>query len=69
MSPIVGSVSYDFKKSTTSIQEVIKVYDSTPGTPPKIDIATDLYFGSTPATNYDEMSPSDSNNIFRPLNT
>jgi hypothetical protein len=69
MSPITELVSEDFKKSTTSLQEVIKAYDSPPGTHSKIDLAIDLYFGSALEAHYDEMGPSDSNDIFRSLNT
>jgi hypothetical protein len=69
MSPIVRSVSDNFKKSTTSLQEVVKAYDSPLGSPPKIDLVTDLYFGSALAANYDEIVPSDSSDIFKSLNT
>jgi hypothetical protein len=58
MSPIVGSDLDDLKKSITSLQEVIKAYDSPPGTPLKIDLAIDLYSVSALAAHYDEMSPS-----------
>jgi hypothetical protein len=68
MSPIARLVSDDFKKSITSLQEVIKA-DSSPGTPPKIDLTTDLYSGSILAAHYGEMGPSDSSDLFRSLNT
>jgi hypothetical protein len=45
-SPIAESVSDNFKKSITSVQEVIKTSGSPPGTPQKIDLATYLYSGS-----------------------
>jgi hypothetical protein len=45
-SPIAESVSDNFKKSITSLQEVIKTSCSPPGTPQKIDLATYLYSGS-----------------------
>jgi hypothetical protein len=48
---------------------VIKAYDSPPGTPLKIDLTTDLYSVFALAAHYDEMSPSDSSDHFRPLNT
>jgi hypothetical protein len=69
MSPIIESDLDDFKKSITSLQEVIKACDSPPGTPLKIDLATDLYFSSALAAHYDEMGPSDSSEFFRSLNT
>jgi hypothetical protein len=69
MSPIIGSNIDDFKKSTTSLQEVIKAYDSLSETPTKIDLDTDLYSGSALATHYDAMGPSDSSDLFRSLNT
>jgi hypothetical protein len=69
MSSITGSDLDNFKKSTTSLQEVIKTYDSPPGTSSKIDLTTDLYSGSALAAHYDEMSPSDSGDLFRSLNT
>jgi hypothetical protein len=65
---IGGLISDDFKKDTTSLQEVTKAYDSPLEPPPKIDIATDLYSDSTIAANYDEMGQSDSNDLFRSLN-
>jgi hypothetical protein len=46
MSSIVRSDLDDFKKSITSLQEVIKAYGSPLITPLKIDLATDLYSGS-----------------------
>jgi hypothetical protein len=69
MSPIVGLVSDDFKKSTTSLQKVIKEYGSPPGTTLRIDLTTDLYSDSALAAQYDEMGPSDSSDLFRSLNT
>jgi hypothetical protein len=68
MSSIARSVSDDFKKATTSLQELTKAYDSPPGSPPKIDLTTDLYSVSTLASDYDEMSPFDSSDLFRSLN-
>jgi hypothetical protein len=68
-SPIVGSVSDNFKKTTTSLQEVTKAYDSPRGSPPKIDLATDLYYGYALAADYDKMCPSYSSDLFRSLNT
>jgi hypothetical protein len=68
-SAITGSVSDNFKKATTSLQEVTKAYDSPAETPPKIDLVTDLYSGSALAANYDEMGPFDSSDLFRSLNT
>jgi hypothetical protein len=61
-------ISDDFKKDTTSLQEVTKTYGSPLEPPPKIDLATDIYSVSVIAANYDEMGPSDSNDIFRSLN-
>jgi hypothetical protein len=69
MSPIVESNLDNFKKSTTSLQEVIKAYGSPPGTPPKIDLTTDLYSVSILAAHYDKMGPFDSSDLFRSLNT
>jgi hypothetical protein len=69
MSPIVGSYLNDFKKSITSLQEIIKVYGSLPGTPMKIDLAIDLHYVSVLAAHYDAMGPSDSNDLFGSLNT
>jgi hypothetical protein len=69
MSLIVGSDLDDFKKSTTSLQEVIKAYDSPLGTPPKIDLVADLYSGSALVGHYDEIGPSDCSDLFRSLNT
>jgi hypothetical protein len=48
---------------------MIKAYASPPGTPPKIDLDTDLYLGSDLVSHYDKMGPSDFSNIFRLLNT
>jgi hypothetical protein len=59
----------DFKKPTTSLQKVIKAYDSPPGTPPKIDLIVDLYSSSTVAVHYDEIGPSDCSDLFMSLNT
>jgi hypothetical protein len=69
MSPIIGSDLDGFKKSTTSLLEVIKTYDSHSGNPLKIDLATDLCSSSTLAAHYDEIDPSDSSDLFRSLNT
>jgi hypothetical protein len=69
MSLIVRSDLDDFNKSITSLQEVIKAGSSPPGTPMKIDLAIDLYSGSALAAHYDEMGTSDSNDLFRSLNT
>jgi hypothetical protein len=69
MSPMVESVSDNLKKYITSLQEVIKAYDFPPGTPPKIDLATDLYPGSALSADYDEMSSSNSSDLFRSLST
>jgi hypothetical protein len=66
---IIGSISDDFKKATTSLQEVTKIYASPLGSPLKIDLSTDLYSGSALAVDYDEMGPSDSSDLFRSLNT
>jgi hypothetical protein len=65
MSAIIGLVLDDFKRSTTSLQEVIKAYDSPLGSPPKIDLATYLYSGSILVSHYDEIGPLDSNELFR----
>jgi hypothetical protein len=62
------SVSDDFKKATTSLQEVTKSKGSTLGSPKK-DLATDLYSGSSLTVDYDEMGSSDFSNLFRSLNT
>jgi hypothetical protein len=35
----------------------------------KIDLTTDLYYISALSAHYDEMGPSDSNNLFISLNT
>jgi hypothetical protein len=69
MSPIARSDLDDSQKSTTSLQEVIMVWGSPLGTPPKRDLATDLYSSSTLAAHYDKMGPSDSSDLFRSLNT
>jgi hypothetical protein len=37
--------------------------------PSEKDLATDLYYGSVLAAHYDKMSPSDSSDLFRSLNT
>jgi hypothetical protein len=50
-------------------KSVIKAWGFTPGTPPKIDLATDLYSGSALTAHYDKMGPSDSSNLLRSLNT
>jgi hypothetical protein len=69
MSAIARSVSNGFKKSTTSLQEVIRAWGSPSGTPLEIDLTADLYSGSTLVANYDKISPPDPNNLFRSLNT
>jgi hypothetical protein len=66
---MAGLVLDDFNKSTTSLQEVIKTSGSPPGTPSKIDLATDLYSVSALVAHYDEMDPSDSSDLFMSLNT
>jgi hypothetical protein len=66
---IAGSISHNFKKATTSLQEVTKAYGSPLGCPSKIDLATDLYSGFALATDYDKTGPPDSSDIFRSLNT
>jgi hypothetical protein len=43
MSPIVKSVLYDFKKATTSLQEVIKAWGSPLGPPLKRKISLQNY--------------------------
>jgi hypothetical protein len=68
MSPIVRSDSDGFKNSTTSLQEVIKAYGSPTGTPPKIDLAIDIYFGSALPAHYDEIGSSDCIDLFMSLN-
>jgi hypothetical protein len=68
-SPITRSVLDNFKKVTTSLQEVTKAYGSPPESPPKIDLATKLYSSSALAADYDKMGPSNSNDLFRSLNT
>jgi hypothetical protein len=69
MSSINRSDSDDFKKSRTLLQEVIKAYDFPLGTPPKIDLATDLYSGSNLVSHYDNMDLFDSSDLFTSLNT
>jgi hypothetical protein len=68
MNPIARLDIDNIKKSITSLQEV-KAYDSPPITPPKIDLATNLYSGSALAAHYDEIGPSDCRDLFRSLNT
>jgi hypothetical protein len=68
MSSITKSVSDDFKKATTSLQEVTKAYDSSRILSKKY-LATDIYSASALALEYDEMGPSDSSDLFRSLNT
>jgi hypothetical protein len=50
-------------------KRVIKAYAPPSGTPPKIDLATDLYWGCALATHYGEMGRSDSSELFSSLNT
>jgi hypothetical protein len=69
MSLIARSDLDDFKKSTTSLKEVIKAYDSPLGAPPKIDHTTDLYSGSALAAHYDKIGPFDCSYLFRSLKT
>jgi hypothetical protein len=66
---IARSISDGIKKTTASLQEMTKAYDSPLGSPPKIDLVTDLYSVSALAADYDEMGSSDSNDLFRSLNT
>jgi hypothetical protein len=56
-------------KFVISLSVVIEASGSPSVPHPEIDLATDLYFDSTLASNYDEMCPSDSNDLFRSLNT
>jgi hypothetical protein len=69
MSLITRSDLDDLKKSTTSLQEVIKAYGSPLGTPPKIYLVADLYSDSALVAHYDEIVPSDCSDFFTSLNT
>jgi hypothetical protein len=64
MSSIASSILDDFKKSRRGDQGI----GLSSSNPSKIDLATDLRSGSTLAANYDKMSPSNSNDLFRSLN-
>jgi hypothetical protein len=69
MSPIARSVSDDFKKFTTSLQEVIRAWGSPSGTPLETDLTVYLYSGSTLVANYNGISPLDPSDLFRAGNT
>jgi hypothetical protein len=48
---------------------MIRAWGSPLGIPPEMDLAVELYFGSTLVANYDEIGPPDPNKLFRSLNT
>jgi hypothetical protein len=68
-SAITRLVSNGFKKSMALLQQMIKAWGSPSGTPPKMDLAADLYSSSTQVANYNGIGPPDSNGLFRSLNT